>query len=395
LFAYGIFKVIYSPREAFKKMAEKPQYIGPILILILYVIAQIGGTYAFFTKTYYEETIPQLFWNYETDICIDPWTDNSTLWEPYGQCTLNSATKVYGNFSIEHTKNASKIWMQLRFPETINCSGPDNPKNLSLRIMWARLDDENPKNATIYLNSTTNDFFVLDITENLTQHGQNKWINLTIPIGKEKGWGKVSDPTWGKIVSIRMVLDWYNVSQTTLRIDGLFFHGFYIAGINRIPTVTLILNPITYFILFWVVLGIFIAIFAKLIGAKFTWKILFIMAGYVLIILFVKMLVQTVLIAGTFPQLRFPTDVIYPASSEIESAKETLARIYTQAGLALTAMTWLFIPFYIWGCFLCAIGLRSILDFEWQKALLVSLPAFIVSVLIMMLLFLGYLPVFF
>ena len=141
-------------------MAEKPQYIGPILILILYVIAQIGGTYAFFTKTYYEETIPQQLLN-------DPWTDNSTLWEPYGQCTLNSATKVYGNFSIEHTKNASKIWMQLRFPETINCSGPENPKNLSFRIMWTRLDSENPKNATIYLNNKSDTKNLLRISHAL------------------------------------------------------------------------------------------------------------------------------------------------------------------------------------------------------------------------------------
>jgi len=384
LFAYGIFKVIYSPREAFKKMAEKPQYIGPILILILYVIAQIGGTYAFFTKTYYEETIPQPLLN-------DPWTDNSTLWEPYGQCTLNSATKVYGNFSIEHTKNASKIWMQLRFPETINCSGPENPKNLSFRIMWTRLDSENPKNATIYLNSTTNDFFVFDITENLTQHGQNKWVNLTIPVGEGSGWSEVNNPTWEKIVSIRIVLNWQNISQTTLRVDRLFFHGFYTPAISYATNefyFILAFSFASYFLLFWIILGVLIAVFAKLIGAKFAWKILFIMAGYVLITLFIKTLVEAILV-GTFPQFRYPVDVIYPVSSEREKAEEILTRIHGQAGFAITAMSWLYIPFYTWGVFLCAIGLRSILDFEWQKSLLISLPAFITSAFIMMFL-LGY-----
>lgn len=384
MFAYGIFKVIYSPREAFKKMAEKPQYIGPILILILYVIAQIGGTYAFFTKTYYEETIPQQLLN-------DPWTDNSTLWEPYGQCTLNSATKVYGNFSIEHTKNASKIWMQLRFPETINCSGPENPKNLSFRIMWTRLDSENPKNATIYLNSTTNDFFVFDITENLTQHGQNKWVNLTIPVGEGSGWSEVNNPTWEKIVSIRIVLNWQNISQTTLRVDRLFFHGFYTPAISYATNefyFILAFSFASYFLLFWIILGVLIAVFAKLIGAKFAWKILFIMAGYVLITLFIKTLVEAILV-GTFPQFRYPVDVIYPVSSEREKAEEILTRIHGQAGFAITAMSWLYIPFYTWGVFLCAIGLRSILDFEWQKSLLISLPAFITSAFIMMFL-LGY-----
>ncbi len=384
MFAYGIFKVIYSPREAFKKMAEKPQYIGPILILILYVIAQIGGTYAFFTKTYYEETIPQ-------PLLSDPWTDNSTLWEPYGQCTLNSATKVYGNFSIEHTKNASKIWMQLRFPETINCSGPENPKNLSFRIMWTRLDSENPKNATIYLNSTTNDFFVFDITENLTQHGQNKWVNLTIPVGEGSGWSKVNNPTWEKIVSIRIVLNWQNISQTTLRVDRLFFHGFYTPAISYATNefyFILAFSFASYFLLFWIILGVLIAVFAKLIGAKFAWKILFIMAGYVLITLFIKTLVEAILV-GTFPQFRYPADVIYPVSSEREKAEEILTRIHGQAGFAITAMSWLYIPFYTWGVFLCAIGLRSILDFEWQKSLLISLPAFITSAFIMMFL-LGY-----
>ena len=384
MFAYGIFKVIYSPREAFKKMAEKPQYIGPILILILYVIAQIGGTYAFFTKTYYEETIPQPLLN-------DPWTDNSTLWEPYGQCTLNSATKVYGNFSIEHTKNASKIWMQLRFPETINCSGPENPKNLSFRIMWTRLDSENPKNATIYLNSTTNDFFVFDITENLTQHGQNKWVNLTIPVGEGSGWSEVNNPTWEKIVSIRIVLNWQNISQTTLRVDRLFFHGFYTPAISYATNefyFILAFSFASYFLLFWIILGVLIAVFAKLIGAKFAWKILFIMAGYVLITLFIKTLVEAILV-GTFPQFRYPVDVIYPVSSEREKAEEILTRIHGQAGFAITAMSWLYIPFYTWGVFLCAIGLRSILDFEWQKSLLISLPAFITSAFIMMFL-LGY-----
>jgi hypothetical protein len=58
LFAYGIFKVIYAPHKAFKEIAQNPRYIGPILIMILFIAANVAAAYAFLAKTYVEATVP-------------------------------------------------------------------------------------------------------------------------------------------------------------------------------------------------------------------------------------------------------------------------------------------------------------------------------------------------
>ena len=68
----NIFKVIYAPQKAFKEISQNPKYIGPILIMILFTVANMGYFYTIVSKTYVEQTLP-------TAKQLDRWTENSTL----------------------------------------------------------------------------------------------------------------------------------------------------------------------------------------------------------------------------------------------------------------------------------------------------------------------------
>jgi hypothetical protein len=53
MFAYGIFKVLYSPIEAFKNIVKNPNIKGPLLIMLLFSICYIGRAYLSFSKVLY------------------------------------------------------------------------------------------------------------------------------------------------------------------------------------------------------------------------------------------------------------------------------------------------------------------------------------------------------
>ncbi|MEM2916876.1 MAG: YIP1 family protein [Candidatus Bathyarchaeia archaeon] len=55
MFAYGIFKVLYSPIEAFKNIVKKPNIKGPLLIMLLVSICFVGRAYISFSKVFYQK----------------------------------------------------------------------------------------------------------------------------------------------------------------------------------------------------------------------------------------------------------------------------------------------------------------------------------------------------
>ena len=72
----NVLEVIYAPHKAFKKLGEKPNYIGPAIIIAVLVVANLGFAYMALSKTYLETSAP----NGQNQ---DEWTqNNSTLWTP-------------------------------------------------------------------------------------------------------------------------------------------------------------------------------------------------------------------------------------------------------------------------------------------------------------------------
>jgi len=61
LFAYEVIKVIYSPFKAFKEIVQNPRYLGPVMVMILFVAAYTGFSYVATSKLYDEQTYRILY----------------------------------------------------------------------------------------------------------------------------------------------------------------------------------------------------------------------------------------------------------------------------------------------------------------------------------------------
>lgn len=52
--AREVFEVLYSPVKAFKKIIEKPEFKGVLLILVLFMLSTVLTRYAFFSRIFFE-----------------------------------------------------------------------------------------------------------------------------------------------------------------------------------------------------------------------------------------------------------------------------------------------------------------------------------------------------
>lgn len=371
-----IFKVIYAPHKAFKAIIQKPKYIGPILIMILFIIANAGFVYAAISKTYIEQTLP-------TASKLDEWTENSTLWTPTPRVNYDDYVNgtYYGNKSIEFSiVNSMQISMQLNDMGPINCSGQDGYRNMSIRMKWISPDDE-PNNVTLYLFSPNqSDCFYYDLTQNFTSSYNNVWNNLTIPLGSEKWFNNSADARWDNINGLKFEFTWLNNSDITILIDGLFFRGVFKSLAENASSYMLSfsLSAFMQFTIKWVLISGILYIMSKAFGAKTVWKPLLVLVGFALITLFI----QTVINAATYatsPTLYYPLELIGGVSGESEIAYN---KILEEMWLVSQITSYVQIAVYIWTIALCAIALRLLVEFSWAKSFLVSTVAYFVSMLV-------------
>jgi hypothetical protein len=380
MFAYGIFKVIYSPFKAFKEIIEKPKYAGPILIMILFVLANTGFSYVLLSKSHFDQMIP-------TSSELDEWTENCTLWTsnvgtPRGN-TDHISGALYGNRSIEFSViNDSQIWMRLNITDSLNCSGPDGYKKLSFRIKWNSTDEVKPENATIYLLSTPSDYLYYNLTENFAESNENIWNNLTFPVGPEDAkWAINGDATWDSINGLRLEFTWFTSSNITLLIDGLFFHGVFKPLIETSSEYTFnyVLISFMQFTIQWAVLGGLLYITSKMLGAKAAWKTLLTIAGFALITLFVQTVANTAAYAN-LPVIRYPLEMLGGVPGEGQTAYDQILEA-TQPFTQITSYIQMVI--HLWTISLCAIALRLLFEFSWMKSTLISAMAYLLSILAM------------
>ena len=371
-----IFKAIYAPHKAFKEIIQNPKYIGPILIMILFIIANVGFVYAAITKTYVEQTLP-------TASKLDEWTENSTLWTPTP--SVNSDDYIngtyYGNKSIEFSiVNSMQISMQLNDIGPINCSGQDSYKNMSIRMKWISPDDE-PNNVILYLFSISqSDYFYYDLTENFTSSYNNVWNNLTIPLESEKWSNSGADARWDNINGLKFEFTWLNNSDITILIDGLFFRGVFESLAENASSYMLnfSLSAFMQFTIKWVLLSGILYIMSKAFGAKTVWKPLLVLVGFALITLFV----QTIINAATYatsPTLYYPLELIGGVRGESDIAYN---KILEETWLVSQVTSYVQIAVWVWTIALCAVALRLLVEFSWAKSFLVSTVAYFVGMLV-------------
>jgi len=381
LFAYGIFKVIYSPFKAFKEIIQNPKYIGPILAMILLIVANVGSVYAVISRTYVEQTLP-------TASQLDEWTENCTLWTSGSGVEIrcsddNIDGSYYGNKSIEFSIEESKqIWMQLNTTEPVNCSSIEGYKNMSFRIKLILSTTTELNNADILLHSSPADYFYYDMTEHFTPLNNNVWNNLTIAVGPESGqWvNSTANADWTNITSFRFELSWSENTNVTVRLDGLFFRGIFrsLAESASIYVLNFSVSAFMQFTIKWVLLSGLLYIVGKALGAKTVWKTLLILVGFALITLFIQALI-TAATYTTLPTLYYPLELIGGVEGETEIAYD---KILEDTWLVSQVTSYVQIGMHIWIIALCAIALRLLAEFSWAKGIIVSSVAYFVTLLV-------------
>lgn len=380
MFAYGIFKVIYAPREAFKEIAQNPKYFGPILVMILFVIANIGSAYILATKTYVEATMPSPS---PSTGQRDVWTENKTFWRPlYGAyCDENFTDYIsgsyYGNRSIEfRIENNDKIAMELRGIGEVNCSTEGGYTMLYLRVKWTSPNDR-PKNVSLYLYSDDSTGFYRNITDKFYNASVNVWNNLTIHLADENWHGHAS---WENITVLKLEFTWNQTSSIRVLIDGLFFGGVYKPYLESTSTyiASYAAYSFTQFFLRWFLLGGLIYFLTKAFKAKTVWRVTLVLAGFALITMFVQAVISTATFSA-LPTLKYPLEFMGGVKGEAEAAYN---KILDETWLINQIYSVVQMCMLVWTVALCAIAIRLTAEFSWSTSFLTAFIAYFIALFI-------------
>jgi hypothetical protein len=377
-----ILEALYAPHKAFKEIIQNPRYIGPLVIILLFVVANLGFTYAAISKTYIEQTLPA------PSAKLDEWTENRTFWASNAAVAESDDSingTYYGNKSIAFTiVDATDVWGQLQNIETVNCSGLDGFKKLSFRIKWTS-PEARPADVAIYMLSTNSDYFYQSLTESFVNSTYNVWNNETsahaISLASE-GWNSNgTNPDWGSIAGVRLDFKWSANSNITLLVDGLFFHGvskslFETAGTAYLLNYTLV--AVMQFVISWVLLGGLIYVMTKGLGGKLVWKPLLIVIGFALITMVVQATVNAVAYAN-LSTVNYPFELIGGVSGETDAAYN---KILDQTWLVTQIGRYTQIAVYIWTIALCSLAVRLLAVFSWTKSFLVGTVAYLITILV-------------
>ena len=348
------------------ELAENPSYRGVVLILILFIASNILASYVFYTKHFIQKVKPDLF-----EEGSDIWTENATLWESNGNCTQNS-DKVYGEYSIAFSiTNANELYMQIFFPESINCSKEEfNQTSFSLKLINA---DAAPSNISLTLFSESSGYFVRNLekeTRNITDW--NDWNNLTVPLGGE-GWRTNGTASWDDINGTKILVEFPKNVNATLLLDAFFFRGQYEPLINYFTVFAFQYSMIYFmsFVMLWIIFGGLLYILSKYAGSERTWKHGLVISGYSLTPLFIQGLCWTILFMF-LPQVKI--------------AVGTVANTLAAGTLILDVATYLQFMFMAWGIIISTFAIRTLNNFTTGKSAAISLASYLTAFFIVRLL---------
>ena len=373
--AKNILRVLYAPRKVFQEVTQNPRYLGPVILLIIFLIAQVGVSYLAASRSYVEQTLP-------AGDQADAWTENAALWQAKPGVTVRNNTAdyingsfYYGGTSIEfETSNASNVWMELtNLDGSVNC-GADGFKNVSFRVK-VLTPDAKPENVSFYLYSLDSSSFYYDLTQTFSTSNVGDWNNITLPVGSED-WLSIGDGAkWENVTGLKMEFTWSTNSSINLRIDGLFFRGVFksaadIGGVAYLPD--FVISAFTQFGIQWFLLTGITYVTIKGLKGTTTWKPLMVAVGFSMII----MVIQALIILATYaalPNVQYPLEYLSGVAGE---ANVAVAAILNSIGLFLQVSFFLKIFAYLWLSMLCSLIFRVVTSFSWSKSLIVFAVSF-------------------
>lgn len=388
-----ILEVLYAPHKAFKRIVKDPKYLGPIILLVIFVVAQLGSSYVVASRSFVEETLP---FAGEGDV----WTQNAALWQTSSGVTASNNTvdfmnsTYYGGVSIDFSgSNVSSAWMEFTdFNGSVNC-GVDGFKNVSLRVKLVT-PEYKPASVTLYLYSLGGSTFSYDLTSAFLDSAVNVWNNVTVPVGSQSGWASSSGiGKWENITGVKMEFAWSSSQSVNLRVDGLFFRGIFTSPLELYGTsyiASSALNAITPFLFQWLLFTGLMYMMIKGLKGNVVWKPLLIAVGFAL----VTMVIQTVLVGvvyTTLPEIYYPLEVLAGVVGEFQVAYQVILdsiATVTQIG------GYIQVAIYVWLVGLGAMIARDVTalpvegvpvakPFGWMKSILTSAAGFLLTLLIL------------
>jgi hypothetical protein len=374
-----ILQILYAPSKAFKKIAENPKYIGAAIILLIFVVAQMGAFYSYFSTQRYETAFP-------AGADLGQYTQSAPLWttSPSGvSVTSNNADFVngsyYGNSSLQFAVSSSNnISLTLNANGTVDCSSTGFPE-FSMRVK--QVDPQvAPSSVTLYMYSSnsSDNYFSRDITSSFSNAPINVWNNLTIALNSSD-WSSNGAAQLANITGLKLTLTYPASSNITLRLDGMFFRGIFQTVVEASGAnfyIFFVQNNIMQFIIQWLLVTVIIFALIKGLKGTVTFKPLMVAVGCALILIVVQALIA--LAASTIlPSVAVPIE----AQASIAGETQTASILAFQS--ALTTFSYIYLAVQVailaWMVGLGAFIVRTLTPFPWSKSILISAGAWVIA----------------
>jgi len=434
-----IVEVLYGPVKAFKRIIEKPQYLGAIIIILLFVVAMVGYESAEFSKVYAENTSPQIgvlssftnatFWNSAPGVNV---SNNYADYFNYSVYVVGLSyppndSRGYYNLFANYTKDIGPSSLEINASNTntatealniasalnsvnssvpyVNCGASSGFENLSITMKQVS-PAVAPLSATLTLYSINDtSFFKYDLTSSISNESINAWNNLTIPVGPNaNGWSSSGTPAWGNITSLKLDFSYPTSSNISVRIGALFFRGQYVNALQSGGTDILIRFVEAFplqFLFTWLFLTGAIYLFFKGLKAGIVWKPVFVAVSFALFVMVIRGVVNLLAVVA-MPNVYFPFDVSLGGATNILGAisyptdaighltvmSQTAATTINSSTALLGNITFgMFAISYIWLGALCTIIVGTLKpEFTLTKRILISAVSVGVTLLLLLLL---------
>lgn len=378
MFARHVLEVLYSPVKAFGKIVEKPDVKGPLLILVLVLLATTGAQYVIASRLFLQARTP----------ANDEWTEAPeflSLWTSDG-IVSTSEDRIVGNYSVESSSNkTTHISLKLANVGPFNISGNTGFEGLSFRIKWIHENEIFPSsNATLHLLSNTESrYFEFNLISNISESG-NEWANLTISLEADNHWAPINSPSWEAITGLEFILGWSagDSANATMKIDDLFFLR-YVSFLETDSFGNLVFNSLidaalVFFINWAIYAGVLLVTVRLFQENTGPWKPFFILVGYVFVVNVIYILASAASLA-TLPTLKLPMKTWPPATAEELRALQVLIQENWQS--ATMYQFGVYLPFVVdgWIALLLAVAIRSLCGTSWKKAVGIAVVASLIS----------------
>ena len=364
-----VVEVLYSPVKAFRKIIEKPDLKGVILVLLLVIVSTLVLQFFYNSKQLYENRAPE----------DDGWTEaltNSHSWVSNGLPSLDKVDYKMGNFEGNHSVTSfvldeTSIWLKITDFGSFNCSGEKDYNELFFWINWINEDGMSPSLGVLKLFSGSEDsYFESAITEFSSSSGE--WTNATLKVGSDQDWSSSNSPDWQNITGIEFRLVWLDTANLTMKIDGVFFRNF-VSPIEALgfseAMLSLFVSVAFSVAMNWILWAGIVVIVSKLFGQDLgRWNLFFIIIGHAFIVTAVYTLVSA-LAFSSLPVLSLPLD----ADLQIAVFNDLwLPNLAYQVG---TLILW---TGEVWIAALSAVVIRLMKNITWGKAATIAAVAFAV-----------------